>query len=284
MKTSLKIVIKLLAIGCFLWITPFFSTIREKLAQDSFVSSLVYHQKTIDEKISIKDQLNVLSYNSNLNIKKEDIKSTTTSENESNIPQTPTPENANKKRIYIYNTHQSEGYAGGETVMDGAAILGNKLKEKGFDVILETNDFNAYGKQNGLDYNSSYKISNKFINDALANYGGFDLIIDLHRDAIPREASYTVIGDKSYAKMMMVVGGLGKNAYEVTKMSSTLTDIINRLQSGIMRTMMVREAYYNQEMSANMVLIECGGDVNTFEEVSNSLDILSQGIAELLAG
>ncbi|MEG2799403.1 MAG: stage II sporulation protein P, partial [Erysipelotrichaceae bacterium] len=134
----------------------------------------------------------------------------------------------------------------------------------------------------GYNYNDSYTISRKFINDALVNYGGFDLIIDLHRDAIPREACFTTINNKNYAKTMSVVGGLSKNAEAVNKISSTLTDIMNQKCNGIMKPVLEREAYYNQQMNDRMILIELGGDLNTFEEVKNSIEYLSSSIAELV--
>lgn len=45
---------------------------------------------------------------------------------------------------------------------------------------------------------------------------------------------------------------------------------------------MTREAYYNQEVAKNIILMELGGDVNTFEEVSNSLDVIADGIYDVL--
>ena len=45
---------------------------------------------------------------------------------------------------------------------------------------------------------------------------------------------------------------------------------------------MTREAYYNQDMSDKMLLIEVGSDNNTFDEVKNSVDILALGIAQIL--
>lgn len=120
------------------------------------------------------------------------------------------------------------------------------------------------------------------MNDALVNYGGFDLIIDLHRDAIPREVSYLKSNGKTYAKMMPVIGGLSKNADVIKKNSSTLSDIIDSKVHGIMRSTMVREAYYNQSVSDRMMLIECGGDVNPFDEVKNSMEVLADGIYDYL--
>ncbi|MEF9920709.1 MAG: stage II sporulation protein P [Erysipelotrichaceae bacterium] len=278
MKATFKILSKCILIIGFLFITPFFSGLLEIFGKDTFIASFVYQQKTINEKISIKNKLNVLSFNSNITIPKATIKTEITTQDIPVVPQTP----STNKKIYIYNTHQSESYNEQETVMDAAVILGNQLKEKGIEVVLETNDFKAFGSQYGYNYNDSYTISRKFINDALVNYGGFDLIIDLHRDAIPREACFTTINNKNYAKTMSVVGGLSKNAGAVNKISSTLTDIMNQKCNGIMKPVLEREAYYNQQMNDRMILIELGGDLNTFEEVKNSIEYLSSSIAELV--
>lgn len=300
LKTTSKIFLKLAMLICFLCITPFFSGISNLLQQNGFLNAFVYHQRTIDESVSIKNQLNLLSYNTNLTIeddfqfqttqeveqtkdKQEDIKQEPkTTENEKTPDPKPVEPKDTGKKVYIYNTHQNEGYADGKTVMDAAAILGNALEEKGVHVVLETADFQAYAKNQGWDYNQSYQVSYNFLNDALVNYGGFDLIIDFHRDAIPREASFIEIDGRTYAKLMPVVGGLGKNAEATKKIASTLSDIIDAKYHGIMRSTMVREAYYNQEVTDHMILIECGGDVNTFEEVKNSMGVLSEGIYDYL--
>lgn len=342
MRTNGKIIMKLGLLIGFLYITPFFSGIGEIMKHSGFLDAFVYRQHSLDESISIKDEMNLFAHNANLTIQ-DDFKFQTTQEQEQ--PQeTPNPSDANAqpkdsskadtetsvksddakqddvktdsgkenteqkknesstdqqsdntdtktdhqkpqdtgKKVYIYNTHQSEAYAGGETVMDAAAILGNQLEEKGIHVVLETANFAEYLKARGLDYNQSYQASRNFMNDALVNYGGFDLIIDLHRDAIPREASFMQANGKTYAKMMPVIGGLSTNADVIKKNSSTLSDIIDGKVHGIMRSVMVREAYYNQSVSDRMMLIECGGDVNPFDEVKNSMDVLAEGIYDYL--
>lgn len=282
MKSTFKIFCKLALIGVFLYFTPFYKGFVSSFSEAGGVlDRFVYKQKTMDQSIALKEQLNVLSYNSNLTLPKEEITVETTQEDPVVVPKK-TEVMETGKKIYIYNTHQEESYKGGKTVMDAAAILAKKLEDKGIKVILETNDFPKYARENGLDYNKSYVVSHKYLNDALVNYNGFDLIIDLHRDSIPREVSYIESDGKTYAKAMMVVGGLGKNAKTTMQTSSTLTDIINKKKSGMMRSVMNREAYYNQEVHKNVVLIELGGDVNTFEEVTNTTDYLAEGIAELL--
>lgn len=307
MRTNGKILLKVALLIGFLYITPFFSGIGEIMKHSGFLDAFVYRQHSLDESISIKDEMNLFSHNANLTIQ-DDFKFQTTQEpmeskdDKAEAKDDKPAENQDKtdtkpkdtdqkdekkpkdtgKTVYIYNTHQSEEYEGGETVMDAAAVLGNELEERGIHVVLETANFAEYLKAKGLDYNASYEASRNFMNDALVNYGGFDLIIDLHRDAIPREVSYLKGNGKTYAKMMPVIGGLSKNADVIKKNSSTLSDIIDSKVHGIMRSTMVREAYYNQSVSDRMMLIECGGDVNPFDEVKNSMEVLADGIYDYL--
>lgn len=284
MKANFKIVFKCILIAVFLYITPFVNGMKETLHNSNIMESMLYKNRVFAETGKIKEHLNIMTGTMEFTIQNDDFSFETTKENPISIPEIPSNEKveSKNKKIYIYNTHQQEGYDGNETVMDAAALLSDALQKKGFQVILETNDFTSYANANGMDYNQLYLVSNKFINDAFVNYGGFDLVIDLHRDSIPKEASYYEEQNKTYAKMMLVVGGLGTYASEVTNQSNTLTNIINEAHPGIMRYVMTREAYYNQQMNPNMVLIELGGDVNPFEEIKNSINILADGIEELL--
>ena len=285
MKTSIKITAKLLLLCLFLLFTPFVHGLKQSLeASSDWLQSLVYRQRTYTQNMHLKESLNILSYNTNITLPKEEISVETTKEHPSVVPNTAVPSTKQQKKIYIYNTHQSEAYQDGKTVLDAALILGKKLEEKGYKVVVETNDFIAYMRSQGWDYNSSYKVSYKYLNDALVNYGGFDLVIDFHRDSVPRSASVLTYNNKNYAKTMMVVGGLGKNAQSATAVSTTLTDIINTKVNGMMKSVMIREAYYNQEVHENIVLMEVGSDANTFSEVQNSIDVLVEGIDELLKG
>lgn len=292
MKSTLKLISKCIILCVFLYMTPFMKGLQNSFKNTSdLLHTFVYNQNRIQSTLSLKESLNVLSYNTNLTIPEDEVVVETTQDYAGSgfVPKAeePVEEDDNKqagtgKRVYIYDTHQDEGYVGGNTVLDAAAILAAKLEDKGVKVILETNDFTKYRDSQNLTYNESYVVSYKFLNDALITYGEFDLCIDLHRDSIPKEASYITKDGKTYAKSMMVVGGLGKKAEDVKALSTTLTDTINNKLDGIMRDVMVREAYFNQEVSDNIVLMEVGGDVNSFEEVKNSLDVIADGIYDVL--
>ncbi len=282
MKSTWKIIAKLALIGLIFYVTPFYDTLFTLLSQAD-IKTLAYTNKTVDPSISLKDELNVLSYQKQKSKQdKEVVKVETTQENPVVVPTPKKEESKESKTVYIYDTHQGEEYNDGKGVMDAAADLGARLEKKGIKVVLETHSFQKYMNEHGMDYNQSYFVSNKFLQDALVNYGGFDLCIDLHRDSIPREASILEANGKTYAKAMMVVGGLATYADSSTQISSTLTDIMNKKVNGIMKGVMTREAYYNQQVAKNIVLIEVGAEVNSFEEITNTTSVLADGIYDLL--
>lgn len=282
MKATWKILIKLVLIGCIFYITPFYDTCIQMLGQTN-IKTFAYEQKTIDPSISIKDELNVMSSHQVKKAEKDDvIKVETTQENPVVVPTPKSEETKKQKTVYIYDTHQKEDYADGKGVMDAAADLGKHLEEKGIKVVLETHSFQNYMDAHGMNYNQSYLVSNKYLQDALVNYGGFDLCIDLHRDSVPRSAAVLEANGKTYAKAMMVVGSLATYHDSSAKISSTLTDIMNKKVNGIMKGVMTREAYYNQQVANGIVLIEVGAEVNSFKEITNTTKVLADGIYDML--
>lgn len=188
----------------------------------------------------------------------------------------------NSKKIYIYSTHQQEEYVGGN-VKEGSRYLAKVLENMGYQVIVEENDFEAYGASKGLNYNKLYNVSNTFLTEAIVKHGGFDLIIDFHRDSVGTNVSRLMVNNKSYAKMMFVIGKLSENVESVRNTSQALSTLIESYVPGISRGIMERESYYNQFVAKKMLLIEVGGVENEFSEIKYSLEILALAINDYLS-
>lgn len=286
MKTSVKILAKVLIITYLLCITPFFHSLPSFLGLDeTFITSSVYEQDFLDSKISIKDQLILMKVNENVTLSDTSvapikIESGQYVDNSNTPADTVVPKVSSGKKVYIYNSHQQEGYQDNKTVVDTSVELANQLQAAGVEVVYETNDFNAYLRSNGWDYNSSYKASYYYLNEAFVNYGGFDLVIDLHRDSAPRESSVVNVEGKDYAKMMFVLGSLSKNYNTVTTLSNTLTQLVSNQNASVMKQPMPIQATFNQECYENMVLIEIGSESNKYEEVKNSTTLLAKAIVQ----
>lgn len=275
MKTSIKILIKLGLLALVILISPFLQGIHAAMNSINFEKGLFTQQSRINT-------VNVSEFAMIAIVRKEDIPFREIDTEILNEVEVPPIKNEKKKSIYIYSTHQKEGYKDRNTVVEASQYLAQLLRSKGYEVIVEESDFTKSLNEQGLDYNDSYLISRNAIEKALKKHQGFDLMIDFHRDSLPRETTYTTINGKKYAKLMIVMGGLSDYFIEHQKNAVTLLDKTNQVQSGIMKSPLVREAYYNQDIAKNMLLIEVGSDQNYYEEITNSVNILAQSIDEMM--
>lgn len=189
---------------------------------------------------------------------------------------------SNGKSIYIYNTHQGEKYVT-KSVKEGSRYLMHLLENRGYNVEYETTDFELYKMKNHIDYAYSYRVSQKYITQAVKNHGKYDFVIDFHRDSIKRSLSTIEMDGKNYAKLMFVVGKGSQNYPNVRKRCEKLTELLNQKIPHLARNVMLKQSHYNQGITDNMVLIEVGANENTFEEVQNSLNILALVIDEYLS-
>ncbi len=179
-------------------------------------------------------------------------------------------------RVYIYSTHPNEKYID-NTISYASLILQEKLNSLQVETIVEERSVIDYLEDNNLEFDDSYKATREFLSDKLKTYD-FDLIIDLHRDAVNNTT--VKINNKEYAKIMFVQN---VNYKDNITLANKLNDILNEKYSGITRGIYNKYVdNFNQDLNNNVLLIELGGNTNTFEQVNNSIDALAYSIKELL--
>lgn len=195
--------------------------------------------------------------------------------------------------IYLYNSHQKEGYS--KEYMDdynvmpdvflASHIMQEKLNNKGIKAIVMEDDIIAYLNNNKLDYSKSYEASRYYLKPAIDKYKSVKLFIDLHRDSTSKEVSTTSIENKSYAKVMFVIGK-EYNTYESNlAIANNINNKVESIYPTLSRGVLEKEGYgvngvYNQDLASNIILIELGGDKNNLEEVTNTIDILVDVLME----
>lgn len=189
------------------------------------------------------------------------------------------PQTARYKKILLYNTHQMEEYADEGNVISAATYFKGKLKEKGFIVDFINDDFVAYGRNLGYGYKQLYSVSRIFLEKALENKE-YDLIIDFHRDALPRELTYISHGGKDYAKLMFSIGINNTNYQQNYQTASTIYDKISKQSIPIMKPIYTIRSTYNQDLGKQIVLLEVGSHTNKYQEVLNSLDVLVEVLSK----
>lgn len=197
--------------------------------------------------------------------------------------------------VYIYNTHQLEQYSKSNiesynvtpNVMMASYILKEKLNDLGISSLVEEQNVTELLQMNNWNYASSYKVTKMLMEDAKEKNPTLKYFVDLHRDSVTKGISTAEINGKNYAKIMFIVG-LENPDYE--KNLAITNDINERLKKkypGISRGIYKKEGkgvngVYNQDVSPNAILIECGGYENTIEEVLNTIEAIAQVLADYI--
>lgn len=195
-----------------------------------------------------------------------------------------TNENEEEKRqqtIYIYNTHQTEEYEGYD-VLSAAKELQSELKQYNIEAIVEETNIRDELTKNNYVYSQSYRVTKELLEKNMRD--DISLYIDLHRDSADHNVSTTTIDDKSYARMMFVVGGKHETYLTNYQVCEELNKMIKNINPLLSRGILLRKSSsYNQDISGNVILIELGGPKNSKEEVSNSIKALALAISNYLS-
>lgn len=197
--------------------------------------------------------------------------------------------------IYLYNTHQTEEYSEKElveysirpTVMVADYIIQDILNKNNYKTIVEERKIKDILNQNAWNYSSSYKASRILLEDIKLNNPSLKYFIDIHRDSLTKNKTTTTISDKSYAKILFVIG-LENNNYEKNlKFTEEINTCLNKnyptLSKGIYKKQGAGvNGIYNQDFSPYTILVEIGGYENTINEIMNSSNAFSICLMEVI--
>lgn len=197
--------------------------------------------------------------------------------------------------VYLYNTHQSEEYATNNlesynvkpTVLMTSYILREKLNNNGIGTIVEENNVTEFLRTNNWNYASSYKVTKLLMSDAYSKNSSLEYFVDLHRDSVKKNISTVSINNKSYARILFLVGLENKNYGPNLEMTSKLNDMFNEKYPGLSRGIYKKKGagvngVYNQDFSPKTILIEVGGQDNTIDEVFNTCEAISTILTEYI--
>ena len=200
-------------------------------------------------------------------------------------------ENTIKKEepvIYIYNTHQTEEYVD-YSVYEAAKKLNDMLNKNSYTSYFEEQSIKVFLEQNDMKYYKSYTASRKYLGEAIIKYPSLTYFVDIHRDSVLKNKSTLFYNDKSYAKVLFVVGTDNPNNQINYENANKLNELIKSKVPNISRGIAKHggkgyNGVYNQDVSENTFLIEIGGKENTKEEVENTINVIYEAILEYIRG
>lgn len=192
--------------------------------------------------------------------------------------------------VLIYNTHNAEAYK----PTDGVSRLEGKNAgvadvAKGLARNLESQysikTFYCDVIHDYPDFTKAYINSMSTVQQLLKKYQKAQLVLDIHRDAGLSSRSDTLvkIGDKYYAKVMIVVGTEHERWQENLTFAEKLEASANKVYPGLIKSIRIRkDRRYNQHLHPRALLLEFGSDLNTEEDALNSTVLLAEIIQGLL--
>ena len=191
--------------------------------------------------------------------------------------------------IYLYNSHQLENYNNNNlsiygitpNVLMASYLLKEKLNSKGIPSIVEDTNITEFIELNNWSHVDSYKASRIFILDKKNTYDSLKYYIDIHRDSVGKSISTINIGNKNYARILFVVGLEHKNYEQNLAIANKINTLFDKYYPGLSRGIYKKEGnnvngIYNQDICANMILLELGGIDNNIEEVMNTINAISE--------
>lgn len=204
---------------------------------------------------------------------------------------------ADEPQILIYHTHSQEAFADSAAGNESTSIVGvgenlaSILREKyGYNVMHHTGCYDTESR----DY--AYNNSLPEIEKLLAEYPSIEVVIDLHRDAMPEEKRLVMNLQGRPTAQFMFFNGLSRtskgeieyleNPYleDNLAFSFQMQAACNEYYPGLARRVYLKAYRYNMHLCPKTLLIELGAQNNTVEEAMNACDPLAHVLDLVLSG
>lgn len=205
-------------------------------------------------------------------------------------------------KVLIYHTHSQEAFADSrpgewqDTVVGLGETLKNNLESRyGVSVLHLTDTFDVI--DGVTDRSAAYTYAEEKIWEVLEEYPSIKVVLDLHRDGVADGTRLvTNIGGKDTAQLMFLNGLCRtaangpieylQNPYltENLAFSFKLQAKAAQYYPDLMRRIYLRSYQYNLHILPRSLLVECGAQTNTVEEVQNAMPLLADLLYLVLSG
>ena len=192
--------------------------------------------------------------------------------------------------VGIYNTHNSECYAGDggpdrRTGENGDVVtVGETLKKA-----LEQNGIGAVHSlqiHDAVDFMKAYSYSVKTATQMTKDYSNMKILIDLHRDGFPPGVpkSTIIVKGKPVSTVSVDIGKMNPHWQKNEALAKELMALGEKKYPGLFRPKIIYadDARYNQHLSDGGLLLEFGSQLNTLGEANGAADAVAEILADYL--
>ena len=115
----------------------------------------------------------------------------------------------------------------------------------------------------------------------------YDLIIDLHRDALGPDKTTIAFNQEKYAKVAFVIGMEHPNFEKNRANAVLLKNEMELLVPGITRNLVMKhgagvDGKYNQDLDPSLLVVELGGIGNTEDELNRTIAVIAKAAATVI--
>ncbi|WP_205842242.1 stage II sporulation protein P [Natranaerobius trueperi] len=184
--------------------------------------------------------------------------------------------------IGIYHSHGAESYVpsdGAESIDEGGGILqvgesfAQSLEENTVDVI--------WREETHVPHDAgAYMRSRRTVEDILEENP--DALIDVHRDAAPRDQYKAEIEGEERVSILLVVGQQNQNIQETEQFAERIKATADEMYPNLVKGILYAQGDYNQDLHPRNILIEIGGHNNTREGAKESADLFADVLTKAL--
>ena len=187
-------------------------------------------------------------------------------------------------RVLIYHTHTTEsfvpetGKAFSENMEKTVVVLGEDLADileqtYGIPVLHHTEIFDIPRRE-------GYANALPRIQEILEENPQVEVVLDLHRDGVPRTVTTLDINGKLTGRLLFVVGTRHEKWDQNLRFALFLQQLIEDRYPGLSRGVRKQNYIYNQHLHQRSIIVEIGGHENDLMEVRNTIPYLAEIIAE----
>ncbi|HYH04815.1 MAG TPA: stage II sporulation protein P, partial [Bacillota bacterium] len=110
------------------------------------------------------------------------------------------------------------------------------------------------------------------------------VILDIHRDAVPREEYTTQLNNKPAAKIQFVVGRENPNFQANNEFAKQVKKSVDKKYPGLVKGIFYGKGKYNQDLGPRAMLLECGSNTNSEQEAIRGARVFAATAKDALYG
>lgn len=186
--------------------------------------------------------------------------------------------------IAIYHTHSDESYIpsdgtsskkGHGGVFQVGDTLTRSFEKLGIPVV---HSKTPHDPHDGLAYDRSRRTAVQLLKDRPA------ALLDVHRDAVPREEYTTVVNKQDVAQVQLVVGRQNPNFQTTNDFAKQIKASVDKKAPHLIKGIFYGKGKYNQDLGPRSMLLEIGTYTNSKGAAERGAAIFAAAAKDVLYG